>query len=122
MVNKVRSVVKAISEDAALLREFLNDPAAVADRFDLSEADRARLIRSDLLVTRAINPLVKVDVFQTTRPITITGHPPGASINSGDPIAPQTLEELSHDDLLEVTRRVLVDAEYASRVRAFLGM
>ncbi|MFG2716280.1 hypothetical protein ACGFX2_37980 [Streptomyces goshikiensis] len=60
---------------------------------------------------------------QTTSPITITvttqketrGTPLIAAVTS-----PRSLEELSHQQLLQVARRVLADRAYASRVQAFL--
>ncbi|MFD3676878.1 hypothetical protein [Streptomyces sp. NPDC058613] len=60
---------------------------------------------------------------QTTSPITITAtqkETRGTPLLSAV-VSPRSLEELSHQQLLQVTRRVLADRAYAGRVQAFLA-
>lgn len=67
-----------------------------------------------------LNPFVEVGLrMQTTRPITITGR--RITRDTGDP-DPLKLEDLSQERLIEVTRRVLTQPDYAARVRAFLRL
>jgi hypothetical protein len=69
MSERLRRVLKAVTDDPDVLRQLREDPQALASRFDLSDDERQRLQRSDLLITF-------VDQLQggtqTTTPITIT--------------------------------------------------
>jgi hypothetical protein len=115
MSQNVRQILKAAAEDSELLRQLRDDPKAVAQQFQLSDAERERLERSDLLIASAVNPLAEtLGNTTTTGPITITAQTPAT--------LPRTLEELSHERLIEVTQRILIDPNYAAQVRAFLGL
>ncbi|MGW7197337.1 hypothetical protein [Streptomyces chryseus] len=59
---------------------------------------------------------------QTTSPITITAQKETRGTPLlGAVVSPRSLEELSHQQLLQVARRVLADRAYAGRVQAFLA-
>jgi hypothetical protein len=114
MSEKLRRVLKTMSQDSELLQQLRENPQEVADRFELSAVELQRLEHPDRLVSLANNPLVEPDGTITLHTITITGTPPV--------VVPHSLEELSQERLVEITQRILMDAEYAARLRAFLGL
>ncbi len=114
MSEKLRQVLKTMSQDSELLQQLRENPQEVVDRFELSPAESQRLEHSDRLFSLVNNPLVESNSTITLHTITITSSPPAA--------APCSLEELSQERLVEITQRVLMDAEYAARLRAFLGL
>jgi len=119
MSEKIRKMLTAMADDPRLLERLKSEPEAVAREFNLDSAETARLTRSDFLMVVAHNPLIEtVSIMQTTSPITITKH---FQFESGDPY-PRTLEDLSRERLLELVQRILVEPEYANRVRTFLKL
>lgn len=114
MSEKIRQILQAVSADSAVLQQLRENPQELADKYDLSAADRERLERSDQLIAIVRNPFVESDTTTITLgTITITGTPPK--------VLPRTLEELSPERLIEVTKRILADPDYAARVRAFIS-
>jgi hypothetical protein len=116
--NKIRNILSAAADDPNVLQQLIRDPKAIAKEFKLNRAEAARLLHSDVLVSVAKNPLLDIAGKTETIPITVTvtrHH----QMDSGDP-EPFTLEELSHERLVEVTQRILAEPDYAARVRAFL--
>jgi hypothetical protein len=114
MSEKLRQVLQTMSQDSELLQQLRENPQEVVDRFELSPAESQRLEHSDRLFSLVNNPFVESNNTITLHTITITSSPPVA--------APCSLEELSQERLVEITQRILMDAEYAARVRAFLGL
>jgi hypothetical protein len=121
MSDKIRDILKAIADDSKLLDRLVREPKAVAKEFKLNRAESARLAHSDILIASAHNPLLEIAGWTWTAQtihITITKNP---QKNSGDP-NPLTLEELSHERLVAIAQRILVEPDYAARVRAFLRL
>jgi hypothetical protein len=122
--ERIHEVLRVVSQDSEALRQLRDEPAALADRFDLTNTERSRLEHSDVLVAFAQNPLrVGVDGSNTqTIKVTITHTARVDDGESGPPFNPLTLEELSYEHLIQITRRILVDPEFATRVREFLDL
>lgn len=121
MSDKIRNILKSVSEDPNLLQRLISQPKAIAEEYKLDRDETARLAHSNVLIAAAHNPLVEtVLTTQTTSPITITVTT-GLQFDTGYP-NPLDLHELPYERLVEVAHRILVDPEYAARVRTFLNL
>jgi arginase family enzyme len=114
MPEDVRDLLDNVAsnpEDLEFLRE---DPARLGEKHDL-DPDQIEALRSadQLIVSRERNPLVA----GADRTITL-----GTTTYTADAGQPTQLEDLDHDRLLEVTRRMIDDPEYAGRVRDFVDL
>jgi hypothetical protein len=67
--EKLRSILRAACEELQVVRQLREDPQAFAERFQLSDAERERLERSDLLM---VLPGMSLEDGTTISPITIT--------------------------------------------------
>jgi hypothetical protein len=127
MTDHLRRMLRAVSDDSELLQQLLEDPCATAKRFDLSDEELAHLQRSTVLLALSRNPLDELEDAITLPPITITASPPFTMTTTpititGDAAAPRSLENLPRDRLVKLVKRILVDDDYAARVRAFLAL
>jgi len=109
MSDTIREILQEASNDPELLQLLKEEPAAVAEEFDLGEEQLAALKRSDLLLEmQPENPLLDVTTH-TMGTITITG-----SVDF-----PTRLEDLRKEELIRVVERAVVDEAYAERLREF---
>ncbi|QES51914.1 hypothetical protein DEJ50_32810 [Streptomyces venezuelae] len=72
--EKLRKLLKDACEESNLIRELHEDPRSIAERYDLSDAERERLENSDvLMVLVGRSPAGSgQSPATTTTPITIT--------------------------------------------------
>jgi hypothetical protein len=131
MTEHLRDVLKAIAEDPEVLELIAEDPDGFAARFGLDDDQLRRLRGTTILVRRDRNPLLELGDPTTLPPVTIIGHPQitfttepiTITITAADaPTGPQTLYELSHEQLVQLAQRVLTDDGFAQRVRTFLKL
>lgn len=67
--EKLRNILRAACRENEVIRQLHEDPQGFADRFQLSDAERERLERSDVLM---VLPAQHLEAMGTTSPITIT--------------------------------------------------
>lgn len=114
MAEDIQRLVKEISEDAKAIRVLRDDPGKLAEEYDLDPDEITALRASDLLLVRRFrNPLVA----NTTTTYTFTT---GSTITAGQ--FPMHLDDLTKEQLVDITERVLIDDEYAKRVSRFLNL
>jgi hypothetical protein len=115
--EKIRTILNDAMKDPEVFRMLRSDPAAIAKKYDLSADERERLLRSDLLLLNVDNPITHDAIarVQTTKCITIVARSRSAD---GDP---GKLQDLSKEELVELTKHVLTDQDYAHQVRTFVA-
>lgn len=104
MSKKVDKILKGIVKDSKDLQLLKKNPEELAKKYNLTKNDLLSLESADLLITRKPkNPLADVTTITFTTGMTITG-------NIGD---------LDKNQLITVLERVLVDDDYAKKVKDY---
>lgn len=123
--DKVRNVLRSAARDPETLQALRDDPGTLKERFSLDDQDVVALRRADLLLVGAF----PTDAVQTISPITITGGTgqttspititviTGQAFDSEEPVLSFPLEEMDSEQLAAILHRVLVDPQFAARVR-----
>ena len=73
MSDKIRNILKEVTNNPNLLQRLIREPREVAEEFELDSAQTEQLVHSDVLIAAVRNPLAERSLTtQTLGTITIT--------------------------------------------------